>query len=599
MAKCKICGADISDDQEICEKCQQDLKDAEQEEFELNDIDFSEIELPELDGDLFETDLEFKLEDPNNDLENPNIFVHDFVIEEPELSEEEQQRIEEDIANIDLPDLLEDVAEEDTIASVDDDINKMENAVESEPVEDEQETDAIPEISELMEVSASEDTIPVTDEELPAVDMGMMETTEEANTEEITQLDDDLLSILGNETDTMSESSVEEQPSDGLLKDDDIEMLLAGATEAQEENDLMDLLPNEDVANSGEADSGTDLMDGLLDGLGLDDVFETDGTAESNESESDNDMLLDLLEGGQDNDKEPNREIFAELDDMQLMDELPDAEKLNQATEKKPKISIWKRLFGNLKDEKWQKQKEKEEKLEAEKLAKEEAKKAKEAEEENAEGEPKIDPKEAKKAEKQAKKEEKARLKEERKAQKQKMKELAELEDADEGRINRVGATIVFVFFGIIAASIIVGTDMYSYNSSIAEATTYFEKDEYNSAYDALWGLKLKEKDKELYTKIQMVMYLNKEWNSYENYTSIRMYPEALDSLLKGIEKYDVHIEDAKDLEVSSDYKKIRKNILNKLKNEYGITEKEAYKLLEIESQEKYSDKVIQLARES
>lgn len=550
MGKCKICGADIPDGQEICEKCQSDLDAVNEEDLAvegLEDFDFSNIELPELSGDLYETDLEFNLEDVDNNLENPNILVHDFDSDEPHLSEE--INIKEDVADMGLPEISEDGISmpEETIT-----MESSHNAADIEKPEDV--LDEIPDISDILS-----DTVQM-DSDAVNTDLG----------------------ISKEETDTKSE--------EGLLPED-IDNLLAEASDNQDEVDLFDLLPEmgDETEHSENLDIETDtnFVDDLLGDLDLGDMMAS-GT------ESD------------DQTKDKKRDIFSELDDdLNLMEDLPDAEAIANANmvERKSKISIWKRLFGNLKDEKWEKQKEKAEKLEAQKLAKAEAEaekaKAAEKESENGEEEQKLDPKEAKKAEKQAKKEEKARLKEEKKAEKQKMKELAELDDADEGRINRVGAAIVFVLFGIFAVFIIVGTNIFSYNSSISQAAAYFDEDKYNSAYDALWGLEIKEKDAELYSKVQMVMYLNKQWNSYENYTNIRMYPEALDSLLKGIQKYDNHIEDAKELEVSADYKKIRNEILKELKEEYSLTEKEAYKLLSIENQADYSQEVIQLANES
>ena len=563
MDKCMICGADIEDGKKLCENCQSQMDTVEGEDLDisgLDEFDFSEIELPELSGDLYETDLEFQLEDPDNNLENPDIFVHDFDIDEFQLSEEEEQKIEEDIAGIEIPEFSEEEKsisteltkedkEEPELNGLEIDLSDLPEAEVSMSENDNTSKDAdidimedIPDISDILETAALEDS--------DSTQTGDFQS-EDANISEA----DSLLDGFEEESADTEEKTDTKTEEELLLAD--IDNLLNEASKSEEEEDLLDLLSGED----GE-------------------------TTDSSDLNSTNDAgLLDDLLGDMD-------------DDLKLMEDLPDEQNLEENTKKKPKMSIWKRLFGNIKDEKWKKQKEKEEKLEAEKLAKKEAEKKKAEDGENGEGEnkPEIDPKEAKKAAKQAKKEEKARKKEEKKAQKQKMKELAELEDADEGRINRVGATIVFAFFGICAAAVIIGTNVFSYQSSISRATVYFDEDKYNHAYDALWGLDIKEKDAEFYSKVQMVMYLNKEWNSYENYTNIRMYPEALDSLLKGIQKYDSHIEDAKELEVTADYKKIRGEIIKKLKEDYGLTEKEAYKILNIENQEEYSQKVIQLA---
>ena len=76
MGQCKICGKETLDDQDICEACQNDLEQVDADGIDL-DFDLEDFDLPELSGDLLETDLEFELEDENNNLENPNIVVRE------------------------------------------------------------------------------------------------------------------------------------------------------------------------------------------------------------------------------------------------------------------------------------------------------------------------------------------------------------------------------------------------------------------------------------------------------------------------------------------------------------------------------------------
>ena len=76
------------------------------------------------------------------------------------------------------------------------------------------------------------------------------------------------------------------------------------------------------------------------------------------------------------------------------------------------------------------------------------------------------------------------------------------------------------------------------------------------------------------------------------------MYPEALDSLIKGLEKYDAHIENAEELDVTEDYDKLRTKILSEMESEYNLTEEDAYKLIKIEDQAAYSNEVIAIANE-
>ena len=539
MGKCTICGAEVENGSELCESCRHDMDSVEEQEFdfsELEDFNLEDIELPELDGELNEIDLEFKLEDPDNDLENPNIFVHDFQMEDRSIDDNAETMQIDESENKDQDDV---VGNEPQDLEVLGDFSK--------------EDDGTDMLEELLDVP-NEMSESVGDDLTSMLDLENLESQD-------TESNDDLESML--------EDSVGVEDLEGLLSE--------GMQDAETSEDTLSFVND------------------LLDGIGSD---PQDNTGQSSEASEEMDDLLGMLEGIGSDSTEVESSISnndVAIGSDIILDDLPDEEEIAQVKEKKP--SIWKRLFGNIKDEKWEKQKEKEEKQEQERKDKIAAKKeAAEKLEEGDSGEAKIDPKEAKKAEKLAKKEEKARLKEERKIEKQRWKELAELEAANEGRINRVGAAIVFVFMGVFAVIVILGTDKFHYNSSVNQAEAYFQEDKYNAAYDAVWGLEMKEEDAPLFDKIQMVMYLNKQWNSYENYTEIRMYPEALDSLLKGIEKYDAHIDDAKELEVSEDYKKIRQEIMEKLKEEYGLSEKEAYRLIDMEDQEAYSKKVITIA---
>ena len=89
------------------------------------------------------------------------------------------------------------------------------------------------------------------------------------------------------------------------------------------------------------------------------------------------------------------------------------------------------------------------------------------------------------------------------------------------------------------------------------------------------------------------VMFIQKELNSYQNYLDINMYPEALDSLLKGLKRYDKHIKTAADLGIKSDLDYVKEQILDKLDKQFNITEKEASALNDSVYQTQYSIKVI------
>ncbi len=189
-----------------------------------------------------------------------------------------------------------------------------------------------------------------------------------------------------------------------------------------------------------------------------------------------------------------------------------------------------------------------------------------------------------KKAEKKKAKEEKKKAKESKAAI-----EIIDEIDEDPGRINRLGATIVFIFFGALAAILILGSNIISYTLNIQHAADYFSKQKYTEAYYEVYGVELKDEDLELYEKIATVMFVNKQLNSYNNYYNIKQYPQALDSLLKGLKRYDKYIELATYLGVDSDLNYVREQILAELNKKYNLTENEAVKINSIANMKDYS----------
>lgn len=189
--------------------------------------------------------------------------------------------------------------------------------------------------------------------------------------------------------------------------------------------------------------------------------------------------------------------------------------------------------------------------------------------------------KEAAKLEKERKAQEKALAKEAKKAKKlEAAKQI--LEEVQETRINRVGATIVFVLFAICAVGIAFGGNLFSYSVSVDNAEKSFnlalnnDVRYYNDAYEQIYGLDVKPKDQELNDKIMTVMFVNKELNSYNSHIRMEDYESALHSLLKGIYRYGKYYETAIPLGIDRDLDFVRTQILRELENTFHISEDEA-----------------------
>ncbi|MCR5431228.1 MAG: hypothetical protein K6E95_01580, partial [Lachnospiraceae bacterium] len=325
--------------------------------------------------------------------------------------------------------------------------------------------------------------------------------------------------------------------------------------------------------------------------LGADDLFALDDS-----TISENDIVS---VGGVD---EPI-DIMSEIESGALEEKIKalDAPKSEEVTKKKKK-SWFQKIFGNVVEELTEEQKEARRKkaedeekqkaaiLEAKKKSAEEAKAAKEAQKEIDKAEAEEKKKQAEEAKRKAREEarEKARKKKE-------AREALEISDEDEGKINKVGAGILFILFGIIAAFIILGTNTYTYNLSIENAQTDFLIRHYNEAYYDVYGLTIKDEDIELYDRIMTVMYVNSQLNSYNYYMKSNNRDKALNSLIKGLEKYEKYYMLATTLGITDDLEYVKTNILNELNRTFGLTESDANSMMNINDVIDYSEYIYAL----
>lgn len=195
--------------------------------------------------------------------------------------------------------------------------------------------------------------------------------------------------------------------------------------------------------------------------------------------------------------------------------------------------------------------------------------------------------KEQKKLEKEQKKAEKA---EQKSAKKQQAKEMAvvkkaaakdrkeqirqeeEAEDAKEKRITPRAVAAVVIILSLLAATVILGTNQFNYHMVITRASNYFEMQKYKKAYEQIVGVDVKDRDQKIKDKIYCVMYVQGQLDSYHNFSQLNMHEKALDALVKGTQKYNNHIEEAKQLGIESDLTGLKGEIDQELKVRYNLT---------------------------
>lgn len=430
-----------------------------------------------------------------------------------------------------------------------------------------------------------DDEINISDEELFGISLDEEEKVEEDNIKTsdnvnpTSNIDEDILGLLNQ----MSS----EDP------------FMAGITDMLEENNYNTSELEEDIKSVETGDSLSDVLAGI-NPLDEDDMVE----------EISRNLNDEELEKKKTNKQEKLKKLTSETDAMVLSELVND-----KAKNKKP--SIFSKIFGGsaIKSPKNEQTPDKTEvdmvtsedtrdintdKKSGKKAAKSKkaSKKAKETnkvqdaktedtgenQEEDSQSDKKLSKKEARKA---------------KKAEKRKAKAITtvvkEVEE-DPSTINPVGTAIALLTFGAIAFVIYFGSYSFAYNKCINYAKSYFDKREYSKAYEEISGMDLKEDDVEIYNKLQTVMFVNKQLNSYYNYYNLSKYPEALDSLLKGLQRYDKYIELATFYGVKSDLDFVRDQIIIELGNTYDLTEEDAINLINIGNKTEYSTEVYKVA---
>lgn len=210
--------------------------------------------------------------------------------------------------------------------------------------------------------------------------------------------------------------------------------------------------------------------------------------------------------------------------------------------------------------------------------AEEEAEEAEYNEKKAAREAKKAEAKEKKEASK-AKKEEKPKKEKKPPKEKKEKKPKKEKQPPKPGDILKIKPKTIIKLVLFVSGTVILITvmnDYMHYMSNIQLSKTYYQNGNYEEAYDSLNGTNIKAADEDLYKQVRVLMYLDKQINSYDRYTKLNMKAEALDSLIKGVDRYNTYRDIAEGQGVVAQFDDIYSKILDNLLNSYGIDEAKA-----------------------
>lgn len=217
-----------------------------------------------------------------------------------------------------------------------------------------------------------------------------------------------------------------------------------------------------------------------------------------------------------------------------------------------------------------------------EKQSKEEAEEEAAEEEEDLLRQKKKEEKKAANAEKkeQLKKEKSENPKKDKKNKQAKPKKVKKAKEpqkpGDVLKIKPVSIIMFILFVSGVVLLVEILSSTVNYNSRVSMAKSYYQSGEYHKAYSQLIGLDLNETDKRLFEQTSTIMYVQRQYEAYNNYVKLDDNVNAIDSLIKGISRYNRYYDDAVDLGVDDKFDAIYDVIISTLSNTYNISEESA-----------------------
>lgn len=102
----------------------------------------------------------------------------------------------------------------------------------------------------------------------------------------------------------------------------------------------------------------------------------------------------------------------------------------------------------------------------------------------------------------------------------------------------------------------------------------------YEETFYLLQGKKLNAAEESTYNKALLVLQLERQLESYHNYSKLDMPLEALNALVKGVDKYQKSLEDAQEYAVLVQTEEVYQQLLAVLQSEYQLTVEDVNEIL-------------------
>lgn len=196
------------------------------------------------------------------------------------------------------------------------------------------------------------------------------------------------------------------------------------------------------------------------------------------------------------------------------------------------------------------------------------------------------------KGEKKKKKEKKKKEKKEKppKEKKVKPKKVKKPKEPDlSPPLPKKPVILIVVMAASIFLLILLGSSFMSYSGDLSAAKENYRNGKYVEAYQELSGRKVKEADQQFYNRCAVMAMIQEEYQAYLALMDAGEYAMALDSLVRGVGRYDKYYDKAEEYEILLEYNELELKIEQVLGEQFGLSSDQALELYGMRRREDYS----------
>lgn len=190
---------------------------------------------------------------------------------------------------------------------------------------------------------------------------------------------------------------------------------------------------------------------------------------------------------------------------------------------------------------------------------------------------------------KPSKKEKKPKKEKKLKKVKEPKEKVVAIEEKPSRKISKKSIVVVVLFAATIFAVIFFAGTFLSGELQRRGAKDAYDKMDYASYYEKMYGMKLSEEEKNMFEHAEIVLKMQRRLSVYEKYLADDKELEALDSLMRVVESYDDIYAQAQTYGAAAEVADIYDRILEILESRYGLTEAEARAIAFTDSNVEYT----------